>query len=130
MKDGKRGVLVVDGIKRGDLRGVCQVDKRLQRVQSYARAVPQITEAVNRFFQVWRSGSYGDDELQALAVSIAEDISVGGGAIGKVEGFGFTTACHLLADLGLPVFKPDIWVCRVVSALPSVRAEKIGRAHV
>ncbi|WMD24001.1 hypothetical protein RAS12_30680 (plasmid) [Achromobacter seleniivolatilans] len=123
LEDGELGSLALDGIKRGQLIGVCKAAPRLRRVQSYARAVPQITEAVNLFYEVWGSGSHGAEELQALAVSVAEDISAGGGAIGKVEGFGFTTACHLLADLGLPVFKPDIWVCRVVSALPRVRAE-------
>jgi hypothetical protein len=63
------------------------------------------------------------DELQERAVAIAEDIGIGGVPIGKVDGFGFTTACHLLADLGLPVFKPDIWVSRIVSSLPGVQRE-------
>jgi hypothetical protein len=123
LRDGQPGRLVLDGITRRHLTGACAVTYRLQRVQAYAHAVPRITEAVNRFYDDWQTGALAADELQARAVAIAEDIGVGGGAIGKVPGFGFTTACHLLADLGLPVFKPDIWVCRIVSSLPGVQAE-------
>jgi hypothetical protein len=105
------------------LRACDQRAHLLRIVQSYARAVPRITEAVNRFHRDWLNAAPGVDELQERAVAIAEDIGAGGGPIGKVDGFGFTTACHLLADLGLPLFKPDIWVCRIVSSLPGVRAE-------
>ena len=111
------------GIEQGYLVGACKVRYRLERVQAYAQAVPRITEAVNHFHDDWQAGNLEAAELQARAVSIAEDIGVGGGPIGKVHGFGFTTACHLLADLGLPVFKPDMWVCRIVSSLPGVQAE-------
>lgn len=117
------GPLVEAAITRGLLTGACAVPFRLARVQAYARAVPRIWQAVNRFHEDWQAAVLSADELQERAVAIAEDIGVGGGPIGKVEGFGFTTACHLLADLGLPVFKPDIWVCRIVSSLPGVRAE-------
>jgi hypothetical protein len=117
------GQLLQSAIDGGDLTGPCQVQYRLRRVQAYARAVPRITDSVNAFYQDWINGNGGADQLQERAVAIAEDIGVGGGSIGKVDGFAFTTACHLLADLGLPVFKPDIWVCRIVSSLPGVRAE-------
>ncbi|SFQ41069.1 hypothetical protein [Variovorax sp. 770b2] len=123
LDDGKFGTLVQAGIAHGQLTGACAVTWRLQRVQNFARAVPRITEAVNRFHDEWLTGTLEVDALQARAVAIAEDIGIGGGPIGKVSGFGFTTACHLLADLGLPVFKPDIWVCRIVSMLPNVQAE-------
>ena len=123
MNRGEHGSRVRDAIAQGDLTGACIVPFRLARVQSYARAVPRITEAVNQFHSDWISKAFSADELQERAVAIAEDIGVGGGSIGKVDGFGFTTACHVLADLGLPVFKPDIWVCRIVSSLPGVRAE-------
>lgn len=123
LRDGHPGQLMQDAIARGHLTGACAVPFRLQRVQAYARAVPRITETVNRFHDDWQAGTLTADDLQARAVAIAEDIGVGGGPIGKVTGFGFTTACHLLADLGLPVFKPDIWVCRIVSSLPGVQAE-------
>jgi hypothetical protein len=123
MRGQERGPLVRNAIQSGHLKGTCAVTHRLARVQSYALAVPQITEAVNRFHNDWLSGDVRADELQERAVAIAEDIAVGGGPIRKVAGFGFTTACHLLADLGLPLFKPDIWVCRMVSSLPGVRAE-------
>ncbi|MBB4226090.1 hypothetical protein [Variovorax guangxiensis] len=117
------GPLVEDAVARGHLAGACAVPFRLARVHAYARAVPRIAHQVNRFYDDWQAAVLGADELQERAVAIAEDIGVGGGPIGKVDGFGFTTACHLLADLGLPVFKPDIWVCRIVSALPGVRTE-------
>ena len=117
------GALVEDAIARGHLKGACAVPYRLQRVQAYARAVPRITQEVNRLHADWRTGATSADELQERAVAIAEGIGMGGGPIGKVDGFGFTTACHLLADLGLPVFKPDIWVCRIVSSLPGVQEE-------
>ncbi len=117
------GPLVDDAITRGHLAGACAVPFRLERVQAYARAVPRITQEVNRFHDAWQTAALNSDELQERAVVIAEDIGIGGGPIGKVDGFGFTTACHLLADLGLPVFKPDIWVCRIVSSLPGVQRE-------
>lgn len=123
MHEGTLGPHVTDAIARGDLQGACQATYRLERVQAYARAVPQITQVVNRFHDDWRTAAIDADELQERAVAIAEDIGMGRGPIGKVKGFGFTTACHLLADLGLPVFKPDIWVCRIVSSLPGVQAE-------
>lgn len=117
------GPLVEKAIALGHLKGACAVPYRLERVQAYARAVPRITQEVNRFHDDWQTAAINADELQERAVAIAEDIGMGGGPIGKVDGFGFTTACHLLADLGLPVFKPDIWVCRIVSSLPGVKAE-------
>lgn len=43
-------------------------------------------------------------------------------AITSVVGFGYTTACHISADLGLPFYKPDRWVCAFVLALPHVCA--------
>lgn len=117
------GTLARAAINRRDLTGACAVPYRLERVQAYARAVPRIMQQVNRFHDDWQNPTLDTDRLQEQAVAIAEDIGLGGGPIGKVKGFGFTTACHLLADLGLPVFKPDIWVCRIISSLPGVRAE-------
>ncbi len=123
MSEKMPGPQVIDAMARGDLSGACAVPYRLERVQAYARAVPQITQEVNRLHDDWSSGALNADEIQERAVAIAADIGGGGGPIGKVNGFGFTTACHLLADLGLPVFKPDIWVCRIVSSLPGVQTE-------
>lgn len=123
MTNATPGPMVAEAIARGHLTGACAVPFRLARVQAYARAVPRITQEVNRFYAAWQSAACTAHELQEMAVAIAEDIGAGGGPIGKVQGFGFTTACHLLADLGLPVYKPDIWVCRIVSSLPGVRAQ-------
>jgi hypothetical protein len=117
------GPMVEDAKARGHLAGACAVPFRLERVQAYAQAVPRLTREINRFHDDWLTAGLNPDELQERAVAIAEDIAIGGGPIGKVHGFGFTTACHLLADLGLPVFKPDIWVCRIVSSLPGVKRE-------
>ncbi len=115
-----------NAIKNGDLVGVTRVIWRLERVQAFAQAVPRITQQVNQFHDRWKAGSLPSADLQECAVQIAEDIAIGGGPIGNVEGFGFTTACHLLADLGLPIFKPDIWVCRIVSSLPGVQEQMRG----
>lgn len=123
MEDGIPGQLVIDATTQEVLTGACKVIQRLEKVQAYAQAVPRITEAVNRFHSNWESGNFSAEDIQEQAVSIAQDIGVGGGPIGKVTGFGFTTACHLLADLGLPIFKPDIWVCRIATSLPGVQNE-------
>lgn len=125
------GYIVRDAIACKYLIGPCSVPDRLKRVQAYAKAVPSITAAVNQFYCDWVDKRVDVNNLQERAVSIAEDIGGGGGTIGKVTGFGFTTACHLLADLGLPLFKPDIWVCRIVSSLPGVRAaiQKAWKLH-
>jgi hypothetical protein len=123
MKGEEPGPMVVRAKQSGQLKGACAAAYRLAYVQSYARSVPRITKVVNQFHNDWQRGTLASDQLQERAVAIAEDIGVGGGLIGKVNGFGFTTACHLLADLGLPLFKPDIWICRIVSSLPGVQAE-------
>lgn len=147
LRDGQPGWMLQEGIESGDLVGACAVNFRLEGVQAFAEAVPRITEKVNRFHHDWQAGSLSSADLQERAVAIAEDIGgvgrpigaedigVGDRPIGKVRGFGFTTACHLLADLGLPLFKPDIWVCRIVSSLPGVqnemrRAWRLGNAPV
>lgn len=55
-------------------------------------------------------------QLRLEAVSFVE-------AIEGVDGFAYTTACHIATDLGLPFYKPDRWVCKFVLALPHVCAE-------
>jgi len=55
-------------------------------------------------------------QLRLQAVPVVE-------AIERVDGFAYTTACHIATDLGFPFYKPDRWVCKFVLALPHVSAE-------
>lgn len=118
----ERGPIVIDAIARGYLQGQLTANRRLWGVQSFAGRVPAIADALKEFHGKWQQ-SPPNPELLNDALQIASGVGVKGvNPDLKVFGFGFITACHLLTDLGLPLVKPDIWVCRFVSALPGVPA--------
>lgn len=110
------GPRIQELIEQGALTGVCQVGFRLERVIDLARKLEGLVQLYNQavaHIQENPSNSFAWAREQAQPFQ---------DALKQVKGVGDTTALHIMTDLGFPVVKTDIWVCRLAVTFPSIRA--------
>lgn len=108
---------------------------RLYRNRQLALAMPKIARE-HQVINAWLSANHAVGKAFFGARSVAEDRCLRNVfrqkmqplviAIDEVPGFALTTAYHVLADIGYPVYKPDTWVRAFVLALPDVGVPLAG----
>lgn len=119
----------------GPLRFPCK-GKRLYRNRRLAVAMFDIAHA-HQGIDAWLSANRSACDALFSVRTVAQDCCLRNvfrqkmvplvKAIDAVPGFALTTAYHMLADIGYPVYKPDTWVRAFVLALPDV-GEPLARS--
>jgi hypothetical protein len=109
---------------------------RLYRNRRLALAMFDIADAHRQAIDAWLSANHATCKALFSTRTVAQDRCLRNvfrqkledvvDAIVAVPGFARTTAYHILADVGHPVYKPDTWVRAFVLALPDVGGPLAG----
>lgn len=102
-------------IEKGVLTGMCKVGFRLATVVDVARCLDEVVRFNDQTVTEPLASNAG------TFANVREKARPLDAALVSVRGIGRTTALHIMTDLGYPLVKTDIWVCRFSSTFPSVR---------